>query len=106
MGTIKSLDTKQFKITISTGVSLMDFNASWCAPCRAQKPVLEKLAEHFEDRALIGELDVDENYKLSKELGIMSIPTLIIFKDGEEFQRFIGYQDAEDLADALEDALT
>jgi thioredoxin len=101
----KSVDSKQFEDTIRSGVSLVDFNAAWCGPCRTQKPIIDELAAQFKEKAMIIELNVDENQHLAMHLNIMSIPTLIIYKDGEEVRRFVGLQRAEVLSEAIEKAL-
>ncbi len=80
----------------------MDFNAPWCAPCRSQEPILEALAERFQGRALVASMNVDENMDIAAQLGIQSIPTLIIFKNHKEIQRFVGLQPEGTLSEALE----
>lgn len=69
---------------------LVDFWAAWCAPCAAVAPVLEKMAEEFRGRLKVFKLNIDDNQKLASEFGVMSIPTLIIFKEGKELDRIIG----------------
>ena len=101
----KTLNRQQFKNTIQTGVTLVDFNAPWCAPCRAQKPIVDELVKLYAGKAFIFEMNVDGNQESAMELGITSIPTLIIYKNGEEIERFIGLQSAEVLSDAIEKAL-
>jgi len=98
-------DTGQFESAISHGVALVDFNAPWCAPCRAQHPIIEKLSEEFKGRASVLEINVDENQQTAMHLGIASIPTLIIFKDGKEVTRFVGLQNAESLSSAIQRTL-
>jgi thioredoxin 1 len=101
----KSLNQQQLKNTIQTGVTLVDFNAPWCAPCRAQKPIVDQLAMLYNGKASIIEMNVDGNQESAMELGITSIPTLIIYKNGAEIERFIGLQNAEVLSDAIDKAL-
>ena len=101
----KSLNQQQLKSTIQKGVTLVDFNAPWCAPCRAQKPIVDQLAKLYDGKASIIEMNVDGNQESAMELGITSIPTLIIYKNGEENERFIGLQSAEVLSDAIDKAL-
>jgi len=91
-----------FENAIQGGVTLMDFNAPWCAPCRSQEPILEALAERFQGRALVASMNVDENMDIAAQLGIQSIPTLIIFKNHKEIQRFVGLQPEGTLSEALE----
>lgn len=90
-----------FQKAIEQGVTLMDFNAPWCAPCRSQEPILETLAENFDGKAVIASMNVDENRDVASRLGIMSIPTLVIFKNSKEIQRFVGLQPEATLSEAL-----
>lgn len=101
MKSAKIPDTEKFESVISHGVALVDFNAPWCAPCRVQYPIIEELSEIFKGRAAILEINVDENKQTAMHLGIASIPTLIIFKDGKEVTRFVGLQNAESLSKAI-----
>jgi thioredoxin 1 len=96
------LSEKDFKYAIGKGVTLVDFNAPWCAPCRAQDPILNRLAERFSGKAAVAKINIDENREIALNLGIQSIPTLIFFKNGRELQRFVGLQSEKVLADALE----
>ena len=91
-----------FEKAIKGGVTLMDFNAPWCAPCRSQEPILENLAGNFEGKALVASMNVDENRDIATRLGILSIPTLIIFKNSKEIQRYVGLQPEATLSEALE----
>jgi len=101
----KPLSRQQFKKTIQIGVSLVDFNAPWCAPCIAQKPIVDQLAKLYAGKASVIEINVDGNQQSAMELGITSIPTLIIYKNGAEIERFIGLQKAEVLSEAIDKAL-
>jgi len=99
------LSQKDFKSAIEKGVTLVDFDTPWCAPCRAQDPILARLAERFAGKAAVVKVDMDENRKTALSLGIQSIPTLIFFKNGREIQRFVGLQSEKILADTLEGIL-
>lgn len=81
---------------------LVDFWAAWCGPCRMVGPVVEEIAQDFAGRLKVGKVNVDENRTLAAKYGIMSIPTLIIFKNGQEEERLIGYQSKGELAAAIE----
>ena len=83
---------------------LVDCWAPWCMPCLTQHPILEKVADELQGKALITSLNTEENRNAAYRLNIHSIPTLVIFKDGKERQRFIGLQKADSLTKALEDA--
>ncbi len=85
---------------------LVDFWAPWCGPCRMVAPVVEEIAQEFAGRLKVGKVSVDENRTLASKYGIMSIPTLIIFKNGQEVERLIGYQSKGELAAAIEKALS
>jgi thioredoxin 1 len=71
---------------------LVDFWAQWCAPCRALAPILDQLALQFQGKLLVGKVNVDEQADLAARFGILNIPTLILFKDGEEVDRMVGLQ--------------
>ena len=70
---------------------LVDFWAEWCGPCRLAEPVIEELAVKYQGKVKIGKLDVDENNQQALRFGVMSIPTVILFKDGKEVERQVGY---------------
>ena len=101
----KYLPETEFKSAIWHGVVLVDFNASWCAPCRVQEPIIRQLAIKFEDQAMVTSLNIDENRKTALKLGIHSIPTLVLFKNGKEIRRFIGLQPEKLLSQAIENVL-
>lgn len=67
----------------SKGVVMVDFYAEWCGPCKQQAPIVEKLAQEYAGKAKIGKMDVDQNPQTGEKFGIMSIPTIMIFKDGK-----------------------
>jgi thioredoxin 1 len=81
---------------------LVDFWAVWCGPCQMMGPVIDELAEEMKDKFKIGKLNVDENGGIAAQYGVMSIPTLIIFKDGKNVKQFVGVQNKEALKEALE----
>ena len=76
---------------------LVDFFAVWCGPCQMQAPILEETATAIGDKAIIGKLNTEEAMKTASEFGVMSIPTLLIFRDGQEAKRFVGVQMKDDL---------
>ena len=87
--TVKLTDAN-FAKEIKQGVVLVDFWAPWCGPCRIVGPILEEVADSYSGRAVIGKLNVDENQQTTGEFGIMSIPTMKIFKDGQPVDKIIG----------------
>ena len=84
---------------------LVDFWATWCGPCRMVAPVVEELAEEYEGRISFAKLDVDQNPKTAVKYGIMSIPTLLIFKKGEPISQIVGFRPKEELKRSLDTAL-
>lgn len=81
---------------------LVDFFATWCGPCRMQGPILERVKNQLGDEVEIYKLDVDEAEKTAKEYGVMSIPTLILFKDGKQVAKNVGLMSQEALVDWIE----
>jgi len=81
---------------------LVDFWAVWCGPCQMMGPIIEDLAEEVKDMYKVGKLNVDENKETAAKFGIMSIPTLIIFKDGKAVKQLVGVQEKENLKEQLE----
>ncbi len=78
---------------------LIDFWAPWCAPCRMQMPIVKQMAE---DGYQVGTVNVSEQMELASRLGVMNIPTLVVFKDGKEHLRFVGLQSRQTLEHAME----
>jgi len=87
---IIELNDANFQAKVRNGVVLVDFWASWCMPCKMMAPVLNETADDLGDVAGIGKLDVDENRTSASRYAVRSIPTLILFKDGNEINRFVG----------------
>jgi thioredoxin 1 len=99
------ISTKELEATLRRGVTLVDFNAPWCRPCRAQEPVIRELERDYGGRATIASVNIDENQKVAMQLGIQSIPTLILYREGREIGRFIGLQSKETLSKAIGEAI-
>ena len=85
--------------------TLVDFWAAWCGPCRMVAPVVEELAEEYDGRINFTKVDVDQNPQIASRYGIMSIPTLIIFKDGKPVSNIVGFRPKAELKKSLDAAL-
>ena len=96
------LNVSNYDDTVSSGIVLVDFWAPWCGPCKMQGPILEKVAAAVGDKAIISKVNVDEAPELAAKYGIRSIPTLILLKDGESKQQFVGLQQEAALVSAIE----
>ena len=89
----------------SSDITIVDFWATWCGPCKMLAPVLEELAEDMEGKAEIVKVDVDQEGDLAMKFGIMSVPTMIVFKNGEAVKQISGYQPKTQLANILNQLL-
>ena len=90
MSRIRSLTDSEFAAAIATGATLVDFWAPWCGPCKAIAPVLDELAGEYEGRVAIAKVNVDEQPATAEAFGILSIPTMILFKDGKPAGKIVG----------------
>ena len=86
---VQKLNQNNFHNTIANGTVLVDFYADWCGPCRMVSPIVDEIAEERSD-ITVGKVNVDDENALAMKYGVMSIPTLIVFKDGEEKTRIVG----------------
>ncbi len=84
------LTSENFYTAMGQGLALIDFFADWCGPCKAQGPAVEALAGEWEGKALVAKVNVDEAPDVARDFNVMSIPTLIVFKDGQEVERTVG----------------
>lgn len=85
-------DTFQVEVLDASTPVVVDFTAVWCGPCKMLDPVVKQLAEEWNGKVKVGKLDVDENNDLAVQYGVMGVPTLMLFVDGEPVQRLTGYQ--------------
>ena len=95
------LTEKNFEEKTKNGLVVVDFFATWCGPCRMMSPILEQAQEELGDSVKIYKVDVDEEEKISRSFGIMSIPTIYIFKDGKVMERHIGLWMHDDFVNAV-----
>jgi thioredoxin 1 len=95
------LTESNFDGFISEGVSLVQFSASWCSPCRALTPIVEEVSTEYED-VKFGKVDVDDNGELGSQYGIRSIPTILIFKNGEVVDKHVGMKQKSDIKSILD----
>ncbi len=100
---IKNLDT--FEEDIKKGVSLVDFYADWCGPCKMIAPHIEDVASRYDGKAKVFKVNIDEQRELATKYGIRSIPTLLFFKDGEVAEQRVGFQNADSISETLEEVL-
>jgi len=102
MGKYVELNSSNFDSTIANGVTLVDFWAPWCGPCRMIAPIIEELAEDFDGKATIAKVNTDEEQDIAIKYGIRSIPTLLFFKDGELVDQMIGAAGKQVIADKID----
>ena len=100
-------DQKNFsqEVINYSGLVLVDFFATWCAPCQAQGPIIEKLANEYRGKAKIGKLNVEETVEVAQQYNVMSIPALRFFKNGKEVKRLDGFCAKDQLVQELNSLL-
>ena len=98
---ITHLNKDNFDTVISEGATLVDFWATWCGPCRMQAPILDELDNELNGSVKIGKVDVDSEMELAKRFRVMSIPTLLVFKNGELASRAVGLQEIDRLREMV-----
>ncbi|KRN98825.1 thioredoxin [Companilactobacillus kimchiensis] len=98
---IKNVTDKNFKKETDTGVTLVDFWATWCPPCKMQSPIIEQLDAEMKGKVNFRKLDVDQNQQTAGEYGIMSIPTLLVKKDGQVVDKLVGLHMKDQLKTVL-----
>ena len=104
---MQAITSKEFEhIGDDTAVTVVDFWADWCGPCKMQTPVLEDLDQAYGDQVKFASLDVDQNQELAQSLGIMSIPSLVIFKNGMTTEKVFGFNPKAALKKYLDEKLT
>jgi thioredoxin 1 len=104
MSSAVELTAANFKSAVQNGVTLVDFWAEWCGPCRMMGPVLDELAAAYQGKAAIAKVNVDTESTLAQEYAVASIPCLVIIKNGQEQTRFVGVTPKAQLTKALDAA--
>jgi thioredoxin 1 len=102
---MKHLTDANFETEVKKGVTLVDFHANWCGPCRMLAPVLEQVAKEIGGKATIGKVDIDSEQGIASRFQIASVPTMILFKDGKEVNRLVGLRNAEAIKDFIMKAM-
>jgi thioredoxin 1 len=105
MSDATALTEGTFKEQVASGVTLVDFWAEWCGPCKMLAPTVDELAKEYDGKATIAKVDIDSEGGLAQEYGVSSIPTVLVIKDGQEVDRFIGVVKKEALSGALDKAI-
>lgn len=98
---MKIITEKEFDAEIKEGIVLVDFYATWCGPCRMMAMILEELEEEIGEKAKIVKVDVDNDENLARRFGIMSIPTLLLYVNGELYKKHVGLWQKEDLKELI-----
>lgn len=98
---VKKVSGNDFKESIERGITLVDFFAEWCAPCRMLVPILETIAEEMQGKIKLCKVDIEQAQNVTSEYQVTSVPTLILFKDGKEVSRTVGLKDAESLKELI-----
>jgi thioredoxin 1 len=101
---MKIINTEEFNEVTKEGLTLVDFFADWCGPCKMLGPILEKLDEEYPDVTFV-KVNVDDNMELAEKYGIMSIPAVYVFKDGEVLNKMVGFSDEGGVRTFIDEAI-
>lgn len=102
---ITELNQDNFNDFKSKGLALVDIKAEWCGPCKTLSPIIDKISNEYHGKLSVGKMDADENRDLVMELGIRNIPTLLLYKEGEEVGRLVGSVTKEKIVELIEENL-
>lgn len=101
---IKHLTDANFSHEVAVGVTLVDFYATWCGPCKMLAPLLEQVALELKGKVKIGKINIEEEQKTPDDFGVTAFPTMILFKDGKEVGRLLGLRKADVIKNFIEGA--
>lgn len=102
---IKQLNDDNFDDNVASGAVLVDFYADWCGPCRMLTPVVEELAQEMSGKLIVAKVDTDQSVNVASKFEVTSIPTLILFKDGQVVKRVVGLKDLDALRKIVTEAI-
>ncbi|OIK08905.1 thiol reductase thioredoxin [Bacillus sp. MUM 116] len=98
----KQLHSETFDKEIEKGITLIEFGAKWCPPCRIQEPILEEISEEYKEKLVIAKVDVDQEPGLAAKFDIQGVPTMLLFKDGQKVDSLRGLHYIDDIRTKLE----
>ncbi|SFD48701.1 thioredoxin [Clostridium uliginosum] len=102
---LKLVHSHRFKDEVESGVVVVDFFATWCGPCKMLAPVMEELSEEMNEKVKFIKVDIDQSLDLAKQFQVSSVPTMMIFKDGEKIDTLIGFLPKEKIKESIESHL-
>ncbi|UOF88794.1 thioredoxin [Fodinisporobacter ferrooxydans] len=103
---VKTITDQDFEQSVQGNTPvLVDFWAAWCGPCKMLSPIVDEVSDELSGQLVVGKLNVDENPQTAQKYGIMSIPTLLVFKNGQVVKQLVGYMSKNDLKAKLADVL-
>ena len=103
---LQHLKTAEFDEAVNAApLAMVDFGATWCGPCKMLAPTVEELAQKYDGRVLVAKVDVDEEPELARRFGVLSIPTVVFLKNGQEFDRKVGFMPEQAFAQVLDENL-
>jgi thioredoxin 1 len=103
---MQELNENEYDAKVATGITLVDFSAEWCGPCKAILPTIEKLANEYKGRVGVYSIDIDKSPRIAARSGVMSVPTLILYKQGKVVDRVVGAVSERDLRKRIEEQLS
>ena len=94
---VKIVNSSEFKEIVKEGLTIVDFFATWCGPCKMLAPIFESLSKEMSDKVDFAKIDIDRSLEIAQEYKVVSVPTMIIFKNGKEVQRMVGFTPKEQI---------